>query len=272
MKMSHNKRASNEEALTATSKKKKQLQQSTLFSDGDEVLKGLNKAHIGKRLLIPAKVLYSGCRVPFGQEDYLFQYSVVSVNKDHKSLVIQYDERCISTDSDVFQDFPLQDESEERIASYQIKHLKEHHELYNIRLGRVNKKINDKLMEDRIAEKSKMTSQVQDLSDLLLMIQNKVKPSSMLLGEFESIGELQPHIIAKGINMGETSYKQQWKHRHSDYAFVWHRVLGKDVFAPDKLFKAARAIIGQKCLGWERIELILKHDKKPLIAGSGANG
>jgi hypothetical protein len=46
--MSHNKRASNDEALTATSKKKKQLQQSTLFSDGDEVLKGQNKAHIGK--------------------------------------------------------------------------------------------------------------------------------------------------------------------------------------------------------------------------------
>ena len=188
--MSHNnKRASNEAASSATSKKKKQLQQSTLFLDGDEVLKGLNKAHIGKRLLIPAKVLYSGCRVPFGQEDYLFQYSVVSVNKDHKTLVIQYDERGISTDSDVFQDFPLQDESEERIASYQIKHLKEHHELYNIRLGCVNKKINDELMEDRNAEKSKMTSQVQDLSDLLLMIQNKVKPASMLLGEFESIGE-----------------------------------------------------------------------------------
>ncbi len=54
----------------------------------------------------------------------------------------------------------------------------------------------------------------------------------ILLGEFESIGELQPHIIAKGLNMGETSYKQQWKHQHSD-------------FTPDKLFKAARAIIGQ---------------------------
>ncbi len=104
------------------------------------------------------------------------------------------------------------------------------------------------------------------------MIQNKVKPASLLLVEFESIGELQPHIIAKELNMGETSYKQQWKHRHSDYVFVWHRVLWKVVFTPDKLFKAARAIIGQKCLGWEHIELILKHDKKPLIAGSGANG
>jgi hypothetical protein len=82
---------------------------------------------------------------------------------------------------------------------------------------------------------------------------------------------LQPHIIAKGPNMVETSYKQKWKHRHSDYKFIWHSVLGKEVFAPDKLFKASRAIMSQKCLGWERIKFILKHDKKPLVAG-GANG
>ena len=102
-------------------KKKTQLQQSTLFSDGDEVPRGLNKTHKGKHLLIPAKVLYSG-QVPFGQEDYLFQYSVRSVNKEHKTLAIQYDERCISNYSDAFQDFPLHDENEETINSYQIKH------------------------------------------------------------------------------------------------------------------------------------------------------
>jgi hypothetical protein len=185
--------------------------------------------------------------------------------------VIQYDERCISNASDAFQDFPLHDENEETINNYQIKHLKEHHELYNIHLGRVNKKLNDKKEEDCKAEEAKKTSGVQDLSDLLLMIQDKVKPATILLGEFESIGELQPHIIAKGPNMGETSYKQKWKHRHSDYKFIWHRVLGKEVFAPDKLFKAARAIMSQKCPGWERVEFILKHDKKPLVAG-GANG
>jgi hypothetical protein len=101
------KRASKETAGNGVSKKKKQ-HQSTLFSDGNEVLRGLFKAHKGKGLLIPAKVSYSG-QVPFGQEDYLFQYSVRSVNKDHKTLVIQYDERCISNDSDAFQDFPLHD-------------------------------------------------------------------------------------------------------------------------------------------------------------------
>jgi hypothetical protein len=47
-----------------------------LFLDGDEGLRGLNKAHKGKRLLIPAKVLYSD-RVPIGQEDYLSQFSVL---------------------------------------------------------------------------------------------------------------------------------------------------------------------------------------------------
>jgi hypothetical protein len=70
--------------------------------------------------------------------------------------------------------------------------------------------------------------------------------------------------------MGETSSKQQWKHQHLDYKFTWHRVFGNEVFAPDKLLKAARAIIGQKCLGWERVELILKHNKKPLVAIGGA--
>ena len=191
-----NKRASKETAGNGGSKKKKQ-HQSTLFSDGDEVLWGLNKAHKGERLLIPAKVLYSG-RVPFGQEHYLFQYSVRSVNKDHKTLVIQYDERCISNDSDAFQDFPLHDENEETINSYQIKHLKEHHELYNIYLGHVNKKLNDKKEEDCKAEETKKTSGVQDLSDLLLMIQDKVKPATILLGEFESIGSCSPILLLRG--------------------------------------------------------------------------
>jgi hypothetical protein len=49
-------------------------------------------------------------------------------------------------------------------------------------------------------------------------------------------------------------------------------VFGKEIFAPDKLLKAARPTIGQKCLGWERVELILKHNKKPLVALGGANG
>jgi hypothetical protein len=107
--MSSNKRASKETSGSGGSKKKKH-HQSILFSDGDEVLRGLTKAQKGKHLLVPAKVLYSG-RVPFGEEDYLFQYSVLSVNKDHKTLVIQYDERSISNASDAFQDFPLHDEN-----------------------------------------------------------------------------------------------------------------------------------------------------------------
>ncbi len=86
--------------------------------------------------------------------------------------MIQYNELCISNDSDAFQDFPLHDEDEETIDNYQIKHLKEHHELYNIRLGHVNKKLNDKKEEDCKAEEAKKTYEVQDLSDLLLMIQN----------------------------------------------------------------------------------------------------
>ena len=98
--MTSNNRASKETSGSEGSKKKKQYQ-STLFLDGEKVLRGLNKALRGKHLLIPAEVLYSA-RVPFGQEDNLFQYSVLSVNKDHKTLVIQYDERCITRASDAF--------------------------------------------------------------------------------------------------------------------------------------------------------------------------
>ncbi len=71
------------------------------------------------------------------------------VKISYKTLVIQYDERCISSASNAFQDFPLHDENEETINNYQIKHLKEYHELYNIHLVHVNKKLNDKKEEDR---------------------------------------------------------------------------------------------------------------------------
>ena len=49
-------------------------------------------------------------------------------------------------------------------------------------------------------------------------------------------------------------------------------MFGKEVFAPDKLLKAARAIISQKCQGWDCLELILKHDGKDMIVGSDKNG
>ena len=98
----------------------------------------------------------------------------------------------------MFQDYPLHDENEASIDSYQIKHLKEHHEFYNIYLGRVDKKLNDKKEEDRKAEETKKTSGVQDLSDLLLMIQDKVKPATILLGEFESIGSCSPILLLRG--------------------------------------------------------------------------
>ncbi len=99
-KVSSNKRASKETAGGDGSKNKKQ-NQSTLFSDGDEVLRGLKRHTRESVSSFLAKVLYSG-RVPFGQEDYLFQYSVFSVNKNHKTLVNQYDNRCISSASDAF--------------------------------------------------------------------------------------------------------------------------------------------------------------------------
>jgi hypothetical protein len=134
---------------------------------------------------------YSG-RFSFGQEDHLFQYSVLSVNPDHKSVVIIYDERCISNGSDAFQDFPLYSKNEETINKYPMKYLKENHELYNIHLVCINKKVNDKKEADCIAEKAKKTTGAEDLSDILLMIENKVKPSHILLGELSLLESCSP--------------------------------------------------------------------------------
>ncbi len=49
-------------------------------------------------------------------------------------------------------------------------------------------------------------------------------------------------------------------------------MFSKEVFAPDKLLKAARAIISQKWQGREHLESILKHDRKDLIVGCDKNG
>jgi hypothetical protein len=49
-------------------------------------------------------------------------------------------------------------------------------------------------------------------------------------------------------------------------------VFAKEVFAPDKLFKAAKAVISQTCPGWEGVKLILTHDKKLLVTIGGCNG
>jgi hypothetical protein len=49
--------------------------------------------------------------------------------------------------------------------------------------------------EDRIAEEAMKTTRAEDLSDILLKIQNKIKSSHILLGKIESIGDLQPHVI-----------------------------------------------------------------------------
>jgi hypothetical protein len=110
--MSSNKRASKETAGSGGSKKKKQLQ-STLFPYGDEVLRGLNKAHKGKCLLIPAKVIF--WQSPLWSRRLYVPIFCLFCDQDHKTLVIQYDERCICNASDAFQDFPLHDENEETI-------------------------------------------------------------------------------------------------------------------------------------------------------------
>ena len=83
----------------------------------------------------------------------------------------------------LFQDFPLHDENEETIDSYQIKHLKEHHELYNIRLGHVSKKLNDKKEEDHKAEEGH-TGNMQEIIVGPVEENGKDLPSGKNLGDY----------------------------------------------------------------------------------------
>lgn len=84
----------------------------------------------------------------------------------------------------------------------------------------------------------------------------------ILVGEFASIGGMLEHKIESGPKAGSINYKQQWGHKRSSYSWLWHRVIGKDYFARDKAWKAARAIINQGLPGSERLKLILKYADK----------
>ena len=74
------------------------------------------------------------------------------------------------------------------------------------------------------------------------------------------------HVIVKGKHTGKHSYKQQWKHKHSPYSFVWHRVLGKEHFDTGKLYKATWAIIDTDLPGTSWICLIMNYMKRPVNA------
>ncbi len=70
-------------------------------------MNSMNSRFVGKCILLKALDIYGGCgKVPPGEEDFLFQYHLASINNDCKSGLLHYDEKCIKNGSDRFTSYP----------------------------------------------------------------------------------------------------------------------------------------------------------------------
>ena len=65
--------------------------------------------------------IYPWERVPADEEDMLFQYYVVSVNRDFKTAVISYSDRCIREGGDQFMSYPDTTGVDTKIDDYSLK-------------------------------------------------------------------------------------------------------------------------------------------------------
>ena len=79
-----------------------------LFNSGtkEQVLNSMNSRFTGKRILLKAQDIYGRGKVPHGKEDFLFQYNITSINKDCKTAVLQYDDKCIKNGGNQFTSQP----------------------------------------------------------------------------------------------------------------------------------------------------------------------
>jgi hypothetical protein len=99
------------------------------------LVSSLRKTHNGKGILLRAKAIYNSI-VPDGKEAHLFQYSVMNVNNDCKMATIDFDEKCIVENGDTF--FADEDTTS---ADYKNEMLNDGHQLFNVHLGHVNKRV-----------------------------------------------------------------------------------------------------------------------------------
>jgi hypothetical protein len=116
------------------------------------LLSSLRKTHDGTQILLRAKPIYNGT-VPDGEEAHLFQYSAQNVNNDCKTATIDFDEKCIVENGDFFQNNSNLADDDTTIEDYKIETLYADHELFNIHLGQVNKRINDLRESTKIKQK-----------------------------------------------------------------------------------------------------------------------
>jgi hypothetical protein len=253
-------------------KKSKPLEQQSLFGGSrQDIMRSLNSTHVGKRILLRAQDLYGG-NVPKGEENVLHQYSILSINADIVSAVISYDQKCITEGGDKFRDYPLSNDDKGEIDDYKIANLNDDHELYNVNLGRVNKKINDLKEIVRKREEEEKVAATNDVSDIERKLSNSDDPYLIMIGEFRSIGPLSLHVIMRGNNKGKSSKKQTWEHIHSGHKFVWHYSFNQNEFAKDKPWKVAREILKKSLKGYKRIAAIMKAARMPVTSGTDYDG
>ena len=220
--------------------------------------------------VLKAYKLYSGNgKIPEGEEDYLFQYSVVKVNPDCRTAVVEFNSQYVIEGGYKFHNYTITDDDEDTdIPDYSLSHLEEDHEAYNEHLGRGNKIINDQEHAKRKAEEAAVVRVATDVSDLKAKFDNKAEPFSLMVAEFESQGEVMEHAITSGPHLGKINFKQQWRHKHSEYSFLWHHQLGKSSFQRDRLYKAVRVIINKRDNGHERLSLIMQYSDMPTSSTS----
>jgi hypothetical protein len=191
--------------------------------DKDEVcFDSMSKKYIGKWILLMAADIYSQGRVPSDKENILFQYYVVSVNRNFKTTVIVYDDRCIWEGGNQFMNYPNTTGADSQIDNYSLKTFELDEKRYNSNLGRTKKIVND--MKDAKERQAKEDSvrERQDCSNLQEGLNCGKSEYSLLLNEFVPVGGMQSHIIMKGLNVGKTSQKQKWSKSVPTTTYIIH--------------------------------------------------
>ena len=189
----------------------------------------LTKLYHNKRVLLKAKALYRGGKIPEGEEKHLFQYHVQQVNNDCKSFVLKFDRTYVEEGTHAFKMYPVTDPGEETMDDYRMVLFEDDHELYCEYLGKKKKEENDRRDEElkRRAALSKSDTSFNDVADIeKLMLTDLVNSYDVLTAEFESVGERVEHVSQGANNRGEVTYKQQWSqypllcHYYSEITFI----------------------------------------------------
>lgn len=201
----------------AKAKHQQGLYASVFSNNNDKFHKSMEEKYVGKRVLLTAKSVYNR-NIPRGEEDYLFQYSVVSVDKCNfgdkaVTAILEYGSKFIAAGGNKFQNYPHtgSNTSDDLMEGYRLTLFDIDHEEYNKYLGITQREINNQKDSIRRKEETAKVRATDDCSDIERAIKaNEVEPHQLFVNEFEPVGELEHHIISKGPSAGDTKMKQTW--------------------------------------------------------------